>query len=81
MCIQSMCNLPLGTLGSPADMFPEVFSFLFVSLKKTTNVTDGHLYLGIYFSRPSTFWIHLEKNSKEITVMPYLSLICYVNSK
>lgn len=81
MCKQSMCNLPLSTLGSPADMFPEVFSFLLVSLKKTTNVTNGHLYLGVYFSRLSIFWIRLAKNSKGITVMLYLSLICYDNSE
>ena len=80
MSIQSMRNLPVGTLVSPADKFLEGFSFFLVRRKKTINATNGHSYLGVCFSRPSIVWIHPEKNSKEITVMPYLSVRCFDNN-
>lgn len=79
--IQSAHSLPLGTLGFPEDKSLQVFSFLLVSPKKTINATNGHLYLRVcWFSRPFIFWIHLEKNDKEINnALP--PSICYINSK
>lgn len=80
MCTNSRCNCQLGTLGSSADKFLEVFSFIFVSLKKAIKCQKwSFIFRDPLFKTIHFFKIYLEKNNKKITVMPYLSLISYDN--
>lgn len=72
---------PSRYMGSSADKFLEVFSFLFISLKNTIKCHKwSFVFWGLLF-KTMHFLIYLEKNNKKITVMLYLSLISYANSE